>query len=249
MTPHPEGDYLFLAGSAPYSSGVRAAPGFEIVHATLAQALPWRDGFERIDTLLREAARPRAALCGVELRSPAPFTREGFLQFNAGYRALLSEWGLLVGDQNPVARTNVAPAWNPPSEPVLHAFSYTVPAETGPGGETFVVAGGGDMRGGPLLEAAVIREGETSEEALREKAAYVLRAMEKRLTGLGRDWSYVTMVDVYTVQPMDAVLGPELLDRIGPATRHGLRWYHTRPPIEGLAFEMDLRGVRVELVV
>ncbi len=246
LVSHPTGNYRFLPGIEPYSSGVISDAGYEIVHVTLRRSVPYRAGFDLIDAHLRTQGRERAALCGVELRSPAPFTRQGFIDFNRGYREILDRWDVVVGEQNPVARTNVAPVWNPPAEPALFGFSYTVPAP-GVEGPSFVVAGGGDLRGGPLLEAQIVRAGETSVEALREKAAYVLKAMERRLEGLGVTWANVTVTDVYTAQPMDEVFGPALLDRIGPATAHGLRWYHTRPPIEGLEFEMDLRGVRQEL--
>ena len=96
--------------------------------------------------------------------------------------------------------------------------------------------------------AAVVRPGETSPEAMREKAAYVLRAMERRLEGLGFGWEDVTVTEVYTVQPLDTALAGFILEGIGPAARHGLRWHHARPPIDELEFEMDLRGVRWEVV-
>lgn len=248
LVPNPAGGYHFLPGGEPYSSGVVADRGFEIVHVTLLSASPWREGFGRVDDFLRLEGRPRQALCGVELRSPAPFTRAGFLEFNKGYRELLDEWGLLVDGQNPVARTNVAPERHPPSEPSLHAFSYTSPS--GPdAAKTFVVAGAGELRGGPLAEAAVVRPGDTSPEAMREKAAYVMSVMASRLEGLGAGWGEVTVVDLYTIRGMDAVIGPEILDRLGAAARAGVTWHHARPPIDELEFEMDLRGVRREFVL
>jgi hypothetical protein len=240
----PDGSYRFLAGIEPYSSGVIAADDHEIVHVALAALVPWRDGFTLIREHLAAQGRPLTALCGVELRSPAPFTRAGFVAFNGGYCDLLEEWGLLTEGRNPVARTNVAPAWNAPSEPSLYAFSYTAPrAGAGP---TFVVAGAGELRAGPLLTAPVVRPGETTVEALREKAAYVMHAMGKRLAGLGVGWDQVTCTDVYTAEALDGVLGPAVLDHCGRATLHGLRWHPSRPPIDELAFEMDCRGVRRE---
>lgn len=247
LIPNLKGDYSFLPGSAPYSSGVIAEPGCEIIHMTLSRPVPYREGFERIEAHLHGAGRQRAALCGVELRSPAPFTREGFLRFNEGYQELLRAWDLLVAGQNPIARTNVAPAWCPPQEPSLFGFSFTVPAAAG--GPSFVVAGGGELRGGPLLEAEVVRPGETAPDAMREKATYVMKAMTRRLEGLGVSWEQVTAVEVYTVQPLEPFVGPVVLDVIGPAARHGLRWYHARPPIEELEYEMDVRGVRVEEIL
>ena len=245
---NPAGNYRFLPGIEPYSCGAVADEGFEVVHVIMRRPVPYREGFDFIEAHLAKALRPKAALCGVELRSPKPFTRQGFIDFNVGYRAVLEDWDLIIEGQNPVARTNVAPVWNPPSEPSLFGFSYTMPCEAGLG-PTFVVAGAGELRGGGLLEAAVVRPGENSAEAMSEKASYVMHVMTKRLLGLGVDWEGVTTTDIYTAEAMDHVFGAEVLDKMGGATTHGLRWYHTRPPIEDLVYEMDCRGVRREVVV
>lgn len=243
---NPRGGYAFAAGIAPYSAGVVALPGFEIVHATLSTPLPWRDGFGLVDASLAALGRPRAALCGVELRLPEPLTFDGFAAFNADYRAHLADWELLVDGRNPVARTNVAPAVAAPAAPSLHAFAYTVPTDDAP--PTFIVAGAGDLRDqAELHPAAVVRPGETSADALREKARTVLAVMDARLAALGVGWGQVNAVDVYCALPIDALLPEVLLPAIGDAARHGVRWHWARPPIADLAFEMDVRGVRTEV--
>ena len=43
------GNYRYLPGIAPFSSGVVATAGHQIVHATLRAPIPWRDGFALID--------------------------------------------------------------------------------------------------------------------------------------------------------------------------------------------------------
>jgi hypothetical protein len=238
------GGYRFLAGIEPYSSGVVAEPGFEIVHVTLQRPVPYREGFARIDAELQALGRPRNALCAIELRSPAPFSRTGFIDFNRDYCAILESWGLLVDGRNPIARTNVAPERQPPGEPCLYGFSYTHPAAEA--GLTFVVAGAGDMGAGSLLHAPVIREGETSPDAMREKARHVLGIMSRRLEGLGASWDGVAVTEVYTVHPVHDLVD-EVFTAAAPAVAvHGIRWHYTRPPIEGLEFEMDVRGVRTE---
>src|SRR5215831_16952095 len=138
------GGYRYIPGIRAFSSGVVATSGWEIVHATLAAPVPWRDGFARIDRHLREAGRPRAALCGIELRSPAPFSFGGFDEFNQSYRSLLAEWKILVGDDNPSPRTSVGAVAGAPREPSLCAFSYTVAGATP--APTFGVAGAWEMR-------------------------------------------------------------------------------------------------------
>src|SRR5215831_9844934 len=137
----PAGGYRFFPGISAFSSGTIAQPGHEIVHATLATPVPWREGFARIERHLREQGRPRVALCGIELRSPAQFTFDGFATFNEGYRSLLREWGILLGDDNPIPRTNVAPVAGGPAEPSLYAFAYTAAGGSQPA--TFIVAGAG----------------------------------------------------------------------------------------------------------
>jgi hypothetical protein len=243
----PKGNYRFLTGIAPYSSGVIANPDYEIVRATLHEPLPYRQGFDLIGKHLAAQGQSSYALCAVELRSPEPFTFEGFAAFNQGYRALLAEWDLLVGEHNPVARTNVAPEVRPPAEPLLYAFSYTVPAASQEARPTFVVAGAGDLVEGTLSPEAIIRSGETSSDALREKAAYVVRTMASRLEGLGVGWSEVTAVDIYTVHPLHPFLAGTVLEGMGQAAAHGAHWFLARPPITGLEFEMDARGIRCEL--
>ena len=53
LTDHPSGNYRFLPGIAPYSCGVVASPGFEIVYVTFQQPPPYRRGFERIAEYLK----------------------------------------------------------------------------------------------------------------------------------------------------------------------------------------------------
>jgi len=241
----PSGQYRFLPGIAPYSSGVVAMPGHQVIHVTLRAPVPWRDGFALIDHHLRDAQRPRAALCAIALRSPKPFTFEGFAEFNAGYRAVLETWGLLVDGANPIARTNVAPLVTAPAEPSLYGFAYTVPgAAPRP---TFVVAGSGEVI--ELAAERIVRRGEISPDAIREKAAFVMGVMQHRLRGLGADWRDVTAIDVYTPHPIEPFVRDVLLGVAGPAAIHGVRWYPSHPPIIGLEYEMDMRGVARELVV
>ncbi|MBC8254013.1 MAG: RidA family protein [Ardenticatenia bacterium] len=244
---NPKGHFQFLTGIAPYSSGVIAVPGYEIVHVTLQTPLPYRQGFALIDQCLRAQDRSRHALCGIELRSPKPFAFEGFARFNQGYQHVLADWDLPVGGINPVARTNVAPEVGPPAEPSLYAFSYTATCDTPTDSPTFVIAGAGEMRGAALSPDAIVRAGETSVEALRAKAAHVMQVMQTRLTGLGATWSDVTAVDVYTVHSLQPFLAATILDEMGPAAGHGIHWFYSRPPIVGVEFEMDMRGVRRQI--
>ncbi len=245
---NPRGNYRFLTGIAPYSSGVVAMPGFEIVHVNLQQPIVYLEGFERIARLLTAAGRPLHALCSIELRLPAPLSFEGFATFNNEYQQLLSDRDLMLDGRNPIARTNIAPAVQAPEEPSLYAFAYSVPSANENTRPTFIVAGAGDLEDqGNLSPDAIVRPNETSDEALREKAATVMQVMQTRLDGLQVYWAAATTIDVYTVYALEPYLVDTLLARMDKAAIHGVHWHFSHPPIEGLAFEMDLRGVREEI--
>jgi len=243
----PAGGYRFMPGISAFSCGVVATAGWEIVHVTLAAPVLWREGFARIDRHLSEAGRPRAALCGIELRSPAPFSFGGFDDFNQGYRSLLAEWKILVGDENPIPRTNVAPVAGAPLVPSLFAFSDTVAGTTA--APTFVVAGAGELRARAQGPEGIVRAGETTPDAMREKARFVMGIMQDRMWALGGAWNRITMLDVYTAQPIHGLVEDEILRLAGPAAIHGVRWYPSRPPIQGLEFELDMRGLAREIVL
>lgn len=234
---NPRGGYIYLPAGYPFSSGAAAMPGHEVVNAVFRRPLPWRQGFDAIERRLAAGKRPKQALCGIELRCPAPMTPEGFHEFNTGYRAVLEDWDIILGDVNPVGRTNVSPVVDPPSETLMYGFSYTVENRDAP--PTFAGAGGGET-----IEGGIVREGDTSPEGMREKAARVMAIMEARLAGLGMRWEDVTTVNVYTAVTDAGWLAPQLLARMGPDAAHGIHWYLARPPVIGLDFEMDLRGNR-----
>ena len=65
----------------------------------------------------------------MELRSPAQLTFEAFRAFNRPYSEQLEKWKLVLGPYSAVCRTNVVPAKEPPAEPAVHAFSYSVPSD------------------------------------------------------------------------------------------------------------------------
>jgi len=248
LVSHPRGSYRFLPGIAPYSCGVMANPGHEIVHVTLEAARPWREGFGFVDRFLQEQSRPRAALCAMELRSPKPFTMPGFIEFNRGYCAVLEEWGVLVDGVNPIARTNVCPIGLDGPEPVLHAFSFVRP-NAALQRQTFIVAGAGELVEGTLANDGILRRGETSTEAIAEKARYVCEVMAKRLHGLSGNWDEVTAVNAYTIHPLHPLMEELVLPGLPSARRHGVTWHYARPPVIDIEYEMDLQGVVTQWVV
>lgn len=240
------GGYRYVPGVFQYSAGVIAAPGFDLVRARFRDNLPLAEGFARIETFLKQQGRPLTSFCACELRSPAPFDEAGFRAFNRLYVETLKRWSITDGETNPVARTNVCPLIDPPSEPSFHAFTFTVerPAER-PG---FVVAGSGEsVEGKANYRDYTVRLGDLSPDGMREKAHYVLGEMERRLTLLGVSWKQTSAVQAYTIHDIHPFLADEVVRR--GAARSGLTWHYTRPPIVDLEFEMDCRGIAQEILV
>lgn len=241
------GGYRYMRGVFQYSGGVAAEPGFAIERARFRRPLPLEEGFAAIEAYLGARGRPTTAFCACELRSPAPFTEDGFAAFNRIYVGTLERWGIFLDGDNPVARSNVCPAVDPPPEPSFHAFSYTVETAGGATGG-FVAAGGADAPEGKAnYRDHIVRRGETTSEALREKARFVLAEMEARMRALGAGWADSTGTQVYTVHDPHPFFADEIVSR--GAVPAGLTWHYARPPVEGLEYEMDVRGVPVERTI
>jgi len=241
----PSGNYRFLPFAFQYSSGVAAQPGYEIERVQFRKPVPLLQGFERIEAYIRERGRPLTAFCACELRSPGQFTDQGFIDFNRRYVVTLEKWGVFDGKTNPVARSNVCPEIGGPAEPSFHAFAFTMPAAKA--APSFVIAGSGEARPGDgSYRERIVRWGDTGADALREKAVFVLDAMERRLGALGFTWADTTASQVYTVHDLHPFLAGEIVQR--GAARSGLTWHYARPPVQMLEYEMDCRGVARETV-
>jgi hypothetical protein len=240
------GGYRFIPAVFQYSGGAAALPGHAIERVRFRTPVRLAEGFGVIERYITTAGRPLTSFCACELRSPAPFTEQGFRAFNEIYVVTLEKWGLFDGKVNPVARSNVCPDIDPPPEPSFHAFSFTVKADGA--APSFVIAGSAEAReGGASYEDRTIRRGETSADAMREKAVYVLGEMERRLAALGVTWTDTTATQVYTVRDLYPFLADEIIRR--GAARSGLTWHYARPPVRELEYEMDCRGVSREIVI
>ncbi len=245
-TEFPPGGYRFINGVFQYSGGVAALPGYKIRRIRFMTPVPLAEGFRRIKAILENAGRPTTAFCACELRSPKPFSETGFTDFNRHYVTTLADWKLFDGTTNPVARSNVCPEISPPAEPSFYAFSFTVPDSEA--SHSFVIAGRGEAKeGGASYAERTIRRRETSREAMREKAVFVLSEMERRMKALGFGWADTTATQVYTVHDLHPFFADEILRR--GAARYGLTWHFNRPPVAGLEFEMDCRRVLSEEIL
>lgn len=242
------GNYRYLPAFFQYSSGVMAEAGHSIERVTFRKPLPLAQGFARAAQIMKDAGRPLTAFCACELRSPGQFTDAGFKAFNELYCTTLAEWGIYdtQSKTNPVARSNVCPEIGGPAEPSMFAFSFTVARAVA--APTFVISGSGESKPGtgPYSER-IVRFGETSADAMLEKARHVLDTLQGRLAQFTCDWSHTTAAQVYTVHDPHAFL-PEQIVRRG-AMAHGLTWHYARPPVEGLEYEMDTRSIEREHVL
>ena len=247
------GGYRYIKAVFQYSGGVAAQPGYEIERARFARPLRLGDAYAAVEAHLKALGRPTTAFAACELRSPDPFTEQGFYDFNKVYVQTLERWGIYKDGgepMNPVARTNVCPMYDKPAEPVMYAFSYTVPAPRGGASRgSFITAGGGDRNAaaGKTPQETIVRYGDTSPEGLRAKVEYVVAEMERRLRLLGFSWEDAATTQAYTVQNIGHLVG-EIVAARG-AIHGGLSWNYAWPPVQGLEFEMDVRGPAREIVI
>lgn len=260
------GGYRFLPGVPFLSFGVVAADGFEIVRTTFRQPRPFADGMEDIARLLHRSGRPLDALCGLELRSARPLSRSEFDEFNQAYTGHLKAAGLLVGNDVPLTRTNVAfsasgfPAngLSGPPDVTIHAWSHARPIARGvrATAPTFVLAGIPEIRN--LRAVGLRRErpdivamgdttpaGHPTPAALRQKTEFILTALAQTMRTLGVEWADVTGVQFYTVHDVHPLLADLILPRLGVAARLGVEWHHAWPP--GVQVEIGVRGIRQEI--
>jgi hypothetical protein len=224
------GGFRFLATDGPFSAGVAAEPGFEIVRLIAPRYTPLVEGFRLVERTLSAAGRPPAALCAMELRVPKPMSRAGFDDFNRGYVAQHERWGLRVDGHMAPARTNVAPEIDPPVEPSLHAFCYTIEGRAPR--STFVISG--------------VPEPPGTKGGLAGYWKAILGTIDANMTALAIDWGEVTETQIYCTRADHELFGEGGLPRFGELVRPGLRWFLSRPPIDDLNLEIDVRGLASE---
>jgi len=144
------GGYRYIPAVFQYSGGVAASPGLAIRRVRFHAPVPVAAGFAEIARFIAAAGRPLTSFCACELRSPAPFSDDGFRAFNQSYVVTLRDWGIMQDERNPVARSNVCPEIDPPGEPSFHAFCFTVDSKDAAPKDapSFVIAGSGEAREG-----------------------------------------------------------------------------------------------------
>lgn len=224
------GGFRFLPTDAPFSAGVAAEPGYQIVRARTPRYTSLAEGFRIVEKTLEAEGRPLAAVCAMELRIPKPLSREGFDGFNVGYLAQLQRWGLAVNGRQPAARTNVAPETEPPEQPSLHAFCYTV---EGVGRrDTFVISGAPEPPG--------------TQGGLAAFWLSIAKTLEERMSALGVNWADATETQFYGTRAAHELFALQGLAHFNELVRPGLRWFFARPPVDSFNMEIDVRGLARE---
>lgn len=252
LTESQEGGYAFLPASATYSSGAIASPGFGMSHVIFRRPLPLAEGFDAMRAYLSLLNRPMAAVCGIEVRIGQPLTWDGFSDFNKGYIALLQQHGLHIGGKAPAVRTNVAPLPTSvaPGEPSIYAFTHTLPMTTN--SENYIIAGQGESgkapEGRPPREG-IVRLGDTTPEAMREKAAFCVAAANDIMRRLSVTWADASATNIYTAHPYHTFHEDTVLGDMAASAIHGVHWHYSRPPIEEIEFEIDARNVAQEIML
>jgi hypothetical protein len=228
----PSGNYRFLAAEGrPFSSGIVADEGYDLVHARFERPVPLETGLAGAVRHVVAAGRTAQAIAGLELRIPGPLSGDGFEEFNRAYVSSLKGLGLVVDGLMPAARTNVAPAVSGVSEPSVYAVTYTIPMLR--------------TRPGFLLSGVPETEGNNPAEML----ASIMKVLSARLDELGARWDDATAIQLYGLDDFQDALIKNVLPQTGRAAIHGIQWFPSRPPIESLKFEIDLRAVGTELVL
>ena len=225
------GGYRFVvAPGRPFSSGIVADPGYDLVHAVFLRPVPLAAGLESARQHVEAAGRPATALAAFELRIPEPLSQEGFDAFNEPYVERMAGLGLRGEDGFVTARTNVAPTIAPVSEPSLYAFTYTVPGGNRPQ-PAFRVSGAPET----------LRDGSAA-----DKLRSIVEALARPMGLLGVTWEAATAINLYAASVAPA---NEVADAFGVAVLHGVTWFPSVPPLRDLEYEIDVRGVGTEIVL
>ena len=244
------GGYRYIPAVFQYSGGVAAEPGFEIVRVRFHRPVPLARRLCRASS--RRSARPGrplTAFCACELRSPAPFTEDGFRAFNEIYAGTLRQWGVMQRRQ-PIrwrAAMCVRRSIRRPSPRFMPSASPCAGTRPMP---TFVVAGSGEARRGQEAITAITRcgFGETSPDAIAEKARFVLGEMERRLVA-ARLRAGPTRPPRRSTRCTTCIRSWPTRSCAAAPRAPGLTWHYARPPVRDLEYEMDCRAIAEERVI
>ncbi len=234
---HPDAGYAYLPGGANFSEGVVTLPGYAMTRIVFCQPLHYRQGFERASVFLSALGLTMRAICGAELRIERPLSLDGFAQLNHDYVECLDAWGLRIGDDSPITRTNIAVDRVFPKQPLLYAFSYVHGHESVQ--RCFLTAGTGEIDDRDLIIAL----DDHSAAGIGAKMDFVISALAQTLIHLEVDASSLTHVHTYTRLPIAVATLNDALSGVCGSLSCGIRWFYQCPPVQGVEFEMDVRRI------
>ncbi len=248
------GGYDFEPGLPFLSFGVQAQPGHRLHRAVLESGPASGRAVAFAIEHLARLGLPAQALCGMEFRqfSERQLTHPEFGVFNQHHVAQLEAAGLLVDGKVPVARTNVVVSGSGRSGDALHAFTYAVPDATAPQPADFLFSAIPEVRftlTDGKFQQEVVREGESSPQAVQAKLDYILGVVEQRLESARRGWADVLQMHLYSSFDLSAAQQAQLSQRLGAAAVRGYQYTHSLPPIGPSQMEFDFRRVSAELTI
>lgn len=228
LTAFAPGNYRSLTNpDRPFSDGIVADPGYDLVRAVFSKPRPLHEAFDAARHIVEAAGRPVTALAGFELRLPEQLTAEGFAAFNGPYVQGMREFGLFTDAGMVTTRTNVAPTVDGVTAPSLLSFTYTVPSQSARG-TAYRLSGSTETRA----------DG-TAAERLRS----IVDLLGTRLKELGGTWDEATGITVYGAT---CELDAATLAILGAGALRGVRWCPSLPPVEGASFEIDAHSAGTE---
>jgi hypothetical protein len=232
-TAHNEaGHYRFLGSEGrPFSAGAVADAGFDIAHVTFVRPIRLEEGIAAAVRHLSSNGRPVESIAGIELRIPAPLSRDDFDAFNQRYVATLRQIGLAADDTIPAGRTNVAPTIGRLDEPSVFGFSYTVPIPRKP--PAFILSGVPEEVSG----------------SAGEMLSNIAGILASRAADLGCTLSSATNIQIYAATALDPASLAGVADAFGEAIIQGLHWFPSLPPIQGLNYEIDARSSGSDITI
>jgi hypothetical protein len=186
----PDGGYRYIPGVFQYSAGVTAADGFSIERARFGEPIPLADAFSAIEVHLGRIGCPLAAFCACELRSPAPFTEEGFHRLQPAVReparALRHRPERIESRADQCLPGDLTTFRDQPLRLLLHRGNDRRAAQ---------LRGGGEQRGA-RRQGQLSRPRHSHERPINggpaRKARWVLGEMERRMSTMGFSWSDAT---------------------------------------------------------
>ena len=191
------GEYRYIPGPFQYSAGVAAHPDTP----SSASVLPIRFPLPRASGGSRPSCAMRPPADGV-LRLRTAVSRAIHRRRLHCLQPRICRHTRSLGDfrrqSQPGRPQQRMPGDRPARDPELPCLLLRHPGCWA--GRSFVCAGSGEARegSGPYRDKT-IRHGETTPDAIAEKARFVLEVMEQRMAGLEGGWSSATGVQVYTV--------------------------------------------------